>query len=167
MNKYSASGIDRNVPLFGVRDCVCAVVVACIIAIATYVRIPFFPVQFTLQTLAVVLCSAFFRRQAVLVGLGLFTSFAWIFNPLTLGYIISFYLVSFVVGQVRTGCSSLRIIGRLLCAHAMVLTIGSIWLSCCIGVRDGFVYGCLFFIPAEMIKLAIEYIVLVRFKSRS
>lgn len=164
MNKYSASSIDRRGSLISLRCGVCSIVVACLIAIASNVRIPFFPVPFTLQTLAIVLCSAYFRRQSALIGLGLFTAFAWSFNPSTCGYILSFCLVPFIVGKLRDCSSVSYLFGRLFLAHSAVLVIGSLWLSHCISIRSGFRSGCLFFIPAEMLKMAIEYVILSRFR---
>lgn len=163
MNKYYTASIERSSSLINLRCGICSIVVACLIAIASNVRIPFFPVPFTLQTLAVVLCSSFFRRQVALIGLGLFTAFSWSFNPLTCGYVLSFCLIPFIVEKLRDCSAVSYLLRRLFLAHFAVLIIGSLWLSYCIGIRGGFVNGCLFFIPAEMLKIAIEYVILSRF----
>jgi len=144
----------------------------CLTALSAQVQIPWQPVPFTLQTLAVMICGLGlgkrlgFLSQAVYVGLGaagvpLYAGLAGGASKLTGatgGYLVSFLVVSFVLGALaERGWTSSLWKTALAFAIGIVINLGlgTAWLAASIGWKAAFVGGCLPFVGIEILKAAV------------
>ncbi|MDR1595943.1 MAG: biotin transporter BioY [Puniceicoccales bacterium] len=127
------------------------VVVCCslIMLVSSYVRVPFYPVPFTMQTFVVVAVSIFAGRGRALRSLLLFTLIRSPFR-MTGGYILGFFAVPLIIGDGALKFSDRRLLARIFCSHLAVLAMGTAVLVCFAG--SPFISGFLFFVPAEIFK---------------
>jgi biotin transporter BioY len=130
------------------------IVATCSLAVVVLskLRIPFFPVPFTMQTFAVVAVSLLIGRRRALLSLLLFILLYTPQSILTFGYILSFFVVPFIVGDDVDELSSAELAFRIFCSHLIILTIGALGLACFIGLKAALLSGFVFFIPAELFK---------------
>jgi biotin transport system substrate-specific component len=130
------------------------------ILLASYARVPFYPVPFTMQTLAVLCVSLFANRRHAFLSLLLFVAMRGVFFP-TGGYILGFFAIPFIIGNNAEKLSNARLLCRIFCSNLVVLAVGTAVLACFTGLRIAFVGGFLFFVPAEIFKGLLAF-VLVR-----
>jgi biotin transport system substrate-specific component len=128
---------------------------------STLVKVPFYPVPFTLQTLALPLICLFSSRKHALRGVALFAIHRIILvGPeifLTIGYIIGFFAMAWILtskAKVRP-MGTARLLAGVMWTQFIVLLLGAAVLSLSIGLKRAFVCGFLFFVPAEVLKAAI------------
>jgi biotin transport system substrate-specific component len=133
------------------------------ITLCSLIKIPFYPVSFTLHTFAIsMLALTQTPRQAfgsVLcylicgsIGLPVFSGVA---NPLWItgqcaGYYIAFPISAYLIAWIRQKQHPLI---ALLCGHALILTLGSLWLIPLFGAHIAFTKGFLFFVPSDLLKI--------------
>ncbi|MDD1706221.1 MAG: biotin transporter BioY [Methanoregulaceae archaeon] len=138
-----------------------------LIALGSWISIPFVPVPFTLQTLFVLLSGAVMKRYAVLptglyvlmgiLGIPVFHSgsagLGILLGP-TGGYIIGFIPGAFVTGiffeyRVRAA----RVLGIVL-GDGVIFLCGMTWLMLSTGISPSaaFLIGVLPFIPGDVVK---------------
>jgi biotin transport system substrate-specific component len=149
-----------------------------LIALGSWISIPFFPVPFTLQTLFVLLAGAVMKRSAVIpvgvylilgvFGLPLFhnglSGIGVLLGP-TGGYLVGFVPAALVTGLVYEKNSTwIRICG--LCASILIVyACGIAWL--CWSAGMGFVpalfIGMVPFLPADPLKIGAAYVIAERF----
>lgn len=138
-----------------------------LIAVGSWISIPFLPVPFTLQTLFVILSGAVMRRYAVLpTGLYLLmgTLGAPVFHGGSGGVGILLgptggYLLGFVPGACVTGVfferkeRFARILG-IGAGEGIIFLLGVLWLSCSAGIPlpAAVLIGVLPFIPGDIVK---------------
>jgi biotin transport system substrate-specific component len=144
---------------------------ALLIALATRVQVPMWPVPMTLQTLAVLLvamtCGARLAVGAVLaylaqgaMGLPVFAAgggLAPLVGP-TAGYLWGFVLVAWVVGSLAdrglargfAGAFGLALLGS-----ALVYVVGASWLAGLIGAQAAWTAGVLPFLAGDLVKSAL------------
>lgn len=127
---------------------------------SSLVRIQFFPVPFTLQTLAIVLVSIFFGKRRAIGSLLLFILMWGPLSPTTIGYIIGFFAVPFIINQNSKKYGTFELIAKILGALFVVSFSGALVLAHFMGLNEAFVYGFLFFIPAEILKTVIAVAVI-------
>jgi biotin transport system substrate-specific component len=132
-----------------VRFVVLAIIGSLLLTVSAKVKVPFYPVPMTLQTLAVALiaasCGARLATATVLLyiaegiaGLPVFTNtppavanFAYLLGP-TGGYLAGFVLAAFVIGSLadRGWTRSFpRLVALMVLGDAIILTCGSLWLA--------------------------------------
>ncbi len=138
-----------------------------LIALGSWISIPFFPVPFTLQTLFVLLSGAVMRRYAVfpaalyvmmgILGIPVFhggsAGLGILLGP-TGGYILGFIPGALVTGlffELREACP--RVLGLVL-GDGVILLCGMVWLTTSTGISltAAFLIGVIPFIPGDIVK---------------
>lgn len=134
---------------------------AALITLSSMLRVPLYPVSFTLQTLAIFLIGLTQTpKQAVAsvlcyllwasVGLPVLGGHA---NPLWFankcgGFLIAFPIAAFLIARLRK-----RPLMALVCATGVVMTLGWIWLAYFFGAQVAWMKGVLIFLPSEGLKI--------------
>ncbi len=153
-------------------DLLCVLGGSLFLALMAQVAIPlwFTPVPLTLHTFAILLMGALLGSKrgtlAVILylaegalGLPVFAggAFGWarLLGP-TGGYLLSFILATYLIGYLlergwRT--SYLRTLFALMIGEAIILLLGTLWLSMSVGMDKAFMLGFVPFIPGEMVKI--------------
>lgn len=144
---------------------------AALIALASRVQVPMWPVPATLQTLAVLALAIGLGRKvavgAVLawlaygaIGVPVFASgggLAYLTGP-TAGYMAGFLLAAHVVGGMATGgsrCRVLPVFGLGVLGGALIYLPGVLWLAGFVGLEQALRAGLLPFVPGDLIKAAV------------
>jgi len=163
---------------------VAAFVVLTMLGAFVRIPLPFTPVPLTLQTLFVLLASAFLgKKLGVLsqgsyvllgaIGLPLFTGTAagllYIFGP-TGGYLLGFILASLAVGSLlkhaKNFISSFLIFAL---ADSLLLLTGAFWLKLTMHLNLGqaLFLGFLPFIAGDIVKIFLATLIYQRFNARA
>lgn len=168
------SAVLRNVAL--------AVAGSLLMVAAAKIKVPFWPVPMTLQTLAVLAIGAAYgaRLGAAtialyiaygLAGLPVFTNTPpvaagqlYLVGP-TGGFLVGFVLAAAVAGwAAERGASKLRLAGGLILADAVLMSVGCLWLAfgaqmaggaMGVGLAKAFAYGVQPFLLGEALKVAL------------
>ena len=142
-----------------------------LIAIAAHIKVPFWPVPMTLQTLAIfAIAAAYGRNLAVATllayiaegaaGLPVFTQgagLAYLAGP-TAGYLAGFVIAAAIVGAAADrGWSAhpVKLGAAMLAGEAVVLVLGAAWMISLFGMEKGLAYGVGPFIVTDLVKLAL------------
>ncbi|HEX2583298.1 MAG TPA: biotin transporter BioY [Chlamydiales bacterium] len=146
-----------------------------LMTLGSLIRIPFIPVPFTLQTLAIFIwaltqspkqafASAVCYLLCATAGLPVLDGKA---NPLWIagkcgGYLVAFPIAAYGIARMRqAGLASLG----LLSGQALILFCGWIWLAAFIGAKAALVKGVLIFIPSAVCK-ALAALAFVRWRKQ-
>lgn len=147
-----------------------------LIALCSLVRIPFIPVPFTLQTLAI-----FFLGLTQSPRLALSSTLCYLFlgtlglpifsgrsNPLWMagpcgGYLIAFPLAVYLIAILK---QKIHPFIAILCGQTLIYLIGFIWLIPFVGVTSAFMKGVIFFIPSGLFKNVMAIIIANYWKKR-
>ena len=135
---------------------------AILITLGSFVRIPLYPVPFTLQTLAIFLlgltqsprqafASAVCYLLCASMGLPVFAGKVhslWILGKCG-GYLVAFPIAAFLIAWMRQKYSPLV---ALVSAQVVIFAFGWIWLTFYFGVEVAFMKGVLIFLPSEGLK---------------
>lgn len=142
---------------------VCLSLLGCgLLTLASLVKIPFYPVAFTLHTLVVsilgltqspkqamgsVICYLLFAT----LGLPVLSGHA---NPLWIlgkcgGYYAAFPFAAYLISKLSQKWHPLV---ALTCGQMFIYLLGFIWLVPFFGAKVAFISGVLFFIPSDMLK---------------
>ncbi|MCU4181194.1 biotin transporter BioY [Bosea sp. BH3] len=175
---FPAAGA-RSVAL---RNAALVVAGSLLMVLAAKVKVPFWPVPMTLQTLAVLgLGAAYGARLGAatialyiaygLIGLPVFTNTPPVAaGPLYLvgptgGFLVGFVVAAAVAGwAAERGASRLRLVGGLVLADLALLTLGCLWLAfgaqmaggvTGVGFAKAFAYGAEPFLLGEALKVAL------------
>jgi len=147
---------------------------AAVVAACAQVTIPWYPVPFTLQTMAVFLCGLALGSKrgvgAIVIYLAaalchlpvLAGGLAFSFGP-TVGYLIGFLPAAYLLGVLaERGWDRhlLSIAGAMLIAGTIVLASGAIWLSAFVGPVNAFRMGVAPFLIGELVKIGVVTLVL-------
>jgi len=133
-----------------------------LIAIGSWIRIPFYPVPFTMQTLAIFILGltqspkqAFASTICYLLcataGLPVLDgkiNALWFMGKCG-GYLFSFPVAAYVIATLRQKWPPFV---ALLCGQALILLFGWTWLVPFIGAEMAFMKGVLLFIPSAIAK---------------
>jgi len=140
------------------------VVLGCLLmTLCSFVKIPLYPISFTLHTFAVALLGMTQRPKEAFasvmlyllcgsVGLPVFAGHA---NPLWLagkaaGYYVSFPIVAYLIAKMREKISP---IAALAIGNALTLLMGGFWLAPLLGLKVAILNGMLIFVPSELLKI--------------
>ncbi len=161
----------QNNALHLVWQCLLVVAGSALIAIAAHVKVPFWPVPATLQTLAIFAIAALYgRRLAVATvllylaegaaGLPVFTSGAGLayFAGPTTGYLAGFVLMAAITGAAADrgwAGSPFRLLGANLVGEVVMLSLGALWIAAMFGTDKVIAWGIGPFILTDLIKLAL------------
>lgn len=149
--------------------------------VSAKVQVPFYPVQMTLQTLAIALIAAAYGWKLGLatmllylaegaLGLPVFAGtpergigLAYMMGP-TAGYLVGFVLSTVLVGFVadRQGDKSFfKMLAAMLAGGAIVLGLGFAYLATIIGVEKAWAGGVVPFLLGDALKIAIAALIVV------
>lgn len=134
-----------------------------LITLGSFVKIPLYPVSFTLQTFAIYILaltespkqafdSALCYLLCATIGLPVLCGHAnpfWIIGK-SGGYLVAFPIAAYCIAQMRQKQSPLL---ALLCGQAVIFSLGFIWLVSLFGFYLAFTKGVLIFIPSELLKM--------------
>lgn len=164
------------------RNVALAVAGSLLMVLAAKVKVPFWPVPITLQTLAVLgLGAAYGSRLGAatialylaygLAGLPVFTNTPPVASGLlyftgpTGGFLIGFVAAAYVAGwAAERGASVLRLIAGMITAEALILGLGFAWLALGaqmaggatgVGFAKAFAFGVQPFLLGDLLKLAL------------
>ncbi len=141
----------------------CLAVIGCsLITLASLIKIPIYPVSFTLHTFAIfilaltqspkqVLGSTLLYLVCATIGLPVLCGSA---NPLWIcgkcgGYLIAFPIAAYLIAKLKTKCHPILAI---LCGQIVIFALGFIWLIPFFGMQIAWVNGVLLFIPSDLLK---------------
>jgi biotin transport system substrate-specific component len=178
MNLWS----ERRYP--ALRAVLLVIVGSALLIISAKVKVPFYPVPMTLQTLAVMaIAAAYGSRLAVatvivylaqgMLGLPVFTNTppaiagpAYFLGP-TGGFLVGFVVAAFIVGLAADrghDRSPVRLFGYMLVADIAIFALGFAWLAWFaqlssgatgVGVAGAWTGGVLPFLLADLVKIAL------------
>jgi biotin transport system substrate-specific component len=143
-----------------------------LIAAATQIEVPFFPVPMTMQTFAVLLVGLLFGSRlgaaAVLVYLGEAAiglpvlsgaaNMAMLFvKPATSGYLVGFVAAAFVAGLIaeRTAGRLWGVLAAAVAGEAILMALGVAFLAWLIGAEKAVTYGFLPFVLGDVLKIVL------------
>jgi biotin transport system substrate-specific component len=142
-----------------------------LLALSAHMQVPFWPVKMSMQSFMVLALAAFYGSRlgtvtiaAYLlegaVGLPVFQNgggIASLSGP-TAGYLSGFVLATWVVGLLSERGVMRSVpsaFGVLLLGDAIIMVLGTAWLSTLIGFEKALSAGFLIFLPAEALKIAL------------
>lgn len=145
-----------------------------LIALGSWISIPFIPVPFTLQTLFVLLAGAVMKRRAVIpvagfillgaLGLPLFhngmAGVGVLLGP-TGGYLVGFIFAALATGLAYEHRSRYVHIAGIISGTGFIYLFGMAWLmySLGMGAVPAFWAGVLPFVPGDAIKAGAAYVI--------
>ncbi len=162
---------NENIASFGAF--LCFTLLGCgLITLGALVKIPFYPISFTLHTFAIallgltqsprqavasVLCYLAFATMGLPILSGGLANPLW-FTAKAGGYYMAFPFAAYLISKLsQKGYPFLGLI----CGQILILALGSAWLSFFIGAKLAFIHGALFFLPSDTLKNLIA-LVLIR-----
>ena len=144
-----------------------------ILTISAKIKIPFYPVTMTMQTLVVLFLGISFGYKIAIATVGLYLIEGIVGIPVfsnspergvglvyftgpTMGYLIGFLSASFLVSFVKTKDNYLVILLKLILSVSTIYILGIIWLGILIGWEKPLIQlGVTPFLLAEIIKIAL------------
>ena len=159
-----------------VRSAILAIAGSILLALSAKILVPFWPVQMSMQTFAVLVIGAAYgpRLAGATVALylaegaiglpvfGLGAGLAYMAGP-TGGYLVGFFFAAVVVGFLAERGFDRRWSTALiafLIGNAVIFAFGIAWLSVLIGFERAIAGGLVPFLPAEALKIALAMAVL-------
>ncbi len=159
-----------------VRNVVLALIGTALLTISAKIMVPFWPVQMSMQTFAVLVIGAAYgpRLAGATVALylaqgaiglpvfGLGAGLAYMAGP-TGGYLIGFLAAAIVVGFLaERGCDRRwhTALAMFLIGNVIIFTFGLAWLASLIGIEKAIAGGLLPFLPGEALKIALAMAVM-------
>ena len=148
-----------------------ALLVSILLAISSKVKIPFYPVPMTMQTLVVLLIGICFgwKLGVATISLYLFEGIIGLpvfsgtpekgmgivyFTGPTMGYLIGFVVAGFLAGKFNYNNNYLKNFFKLVFATSFIYILGMLWLGTLIGwEKPIFSLGAKPFLLAEMFKI--------------
>lgn len=158
------------------RSAILAVAGSILLAVSAKILVPFWPVQMSMQTFAVLVIGAAYgpRLAGATVALylaegaiglpvfGLGAGLAYMAGP-TGGYLVGFFFAAVVVGFLAERGFDRRwstALVAFLIGNAVIFAFGIAWLTVLIGFDKAIAGGLLPFLPAEALKVALAMAVL-------
>ena len=152
-----------------------ALIGSVVIAISAKIKVPIWPVDMSLQTLAIFVIAAVFGLKLGMATILLYLAEGAVGLPvfqgtpergIGLSYMVgptAGYLVGFVVMTAITGWAAdrgwwknpLKIGAAMMIGELVLLALGSLWLMYLFGISQGIEYGIGPFIVSDLLKLAI------------
>tara|TARA_Y100000591_G_scaffold324585_1_gene344226 strand:- start:526 stop:1077 length:552 start_codon:yes stop_codon:yes gene_type:complete len=153
-----------------------------LLAVSSKIKIPFYPVPMTMQTLVVLFIGVCFGwRLGVatiilylfegIIGLPVFSGtpekgigIVYFTGP-TMGYLIGFVIAGFLAGRFNYDNNYIKTFLKLLFATSFIYILGILWLGTLIGWdKPIFKLGAQPFLLAELFKILIATIVTIKIK---
>lgn len=143
--------------------------------VSAKIKVPFYPVPMTLQTLALFGIAAAYGMRLGMATIGLYLlegalglpvfagtpekgiGLAYMFGP-TGGYLASYIFAAAIVGYAvdrGLGRNPFKLFGAMLVAEIVILTMGFAWMAYLFGVEKGFAFGVGPFIVTDLVKIAL------------
>jgi biotin transport system substrate-specific component len=143
--------------------------------VSAKIKVPFYPVPMTLQTLALFgIAAAYGMRLGVVtialyliegaLGLPVFAGtpekgigIAYMFGP-TGGYLASYMIAAAIVGYAvdhGLGRNPFKLFGAMLAAEVVILSMGAAWLAYLLGTEKALTFGVGPFIVTDLVKIAL------------
>lgn len=143
--------------------------------VSAKIKVPFWPVPMTLQTLALfAIAAAYGLRLGVATvalylvegafGLPVFAGtpekgigLAYMFGP-TGGYLVSYLFAAAIVGYAverGLGRNPFKLFGAMLVAEIVILALGAAWLAYLLGTEKALAFGVGPFIVTDLVKIAL------------
>jgi len=143
-----------------------------LIAAASQIQVPFYPVPMTMQTFAVLLVGAVGGRRLGAETVGLFLAEGAIGLPFlaggvgglsyfagpTAGYLFGFVLAAYVVGWlIERGAARniVTLVGSLLLGEVILFGLGAAWLAYLFGATVAWTGGVAPFLAGDAVKVAL------------
>lgn len=143
-----------------------------LIAIAAHVKLPFWPVPATLQTLAIFSIAALYGRNLAVatvlvylaegaVGLPVFTAgggLAYFASSPTTGYLVGFIVMAAITGAAADrgwASNPFKLLGANLVGEAIMLGFGAMWIAAMFGSDKVLAWGIGPFIVTDLIKIGL------------
>lgn len=166
-----ARGLPDARPARFAMSAVLVIAGSALIALAAHVKVPFWPVPMTLQTLAVFAVSAAVGRNLAVatllayvaegaMGLPVFADGAgpaYMMGP-TGGYLAGFVVAAAIIGAAADRgwtVKPFRLFGAMVLAEMTILVLGAAWLFVLFGPEKAITYGVGPFIIADLVKAAL------------
>jgi biotin transport system substrate-specific component len=151
------------------------VVGSLVLWISAKIKVPFYPVPMTLQTLALFTIVAAYGRKLGLATVALYLiegaaglpvfagtpekgiGLAYMVGP-TGGYLASYLVAAAIVGYAVErgfGRNPFKLFGAMLVAEAVILTLGFAWLAYLFGAEKAFAFGVGPFIITDLVKIGL------------
>jgi biotin transport system substrate-specific component len=167
---YSAVDLDSSARL--AKMALLGVLGSAAIAIAAHIKVPFYPVAMTMQTLVIfTLAAAYGRNLAVAtlllyivegaMGAPVFTGgagLAYLMSGPTTGYLVGFVIAAAIVGEVADRGFSTKpfaLFAAMLVGEVVILALGAAWLAYAFGFEKALAWGVGPFIVTDLIKIAL------------
>lgn len=149
-----------------------------VLALASHIQVPMFPVPMTMQTLAVTLIGALCGWRLGAITVLAWLAEAWMGLPVTAtgsigtllfvgptaGYLISFPLVAALCGFLAergwNGSRPVLAFASMVLGNALCLAVGGAWLAAMIGVEKAFFAGVAPFVLGGLLKSLIGAVTL-------
>lgn len=143
--------------------------------VSAKIKVPFYPVPMTLQTLALFgIAAAYGMRLGVVtialyliegaLGLPVFAGtpekgigIAYMFGP-TGGYLASYMIAAAIVGYAvdrGLGRNPFKLFGAMIAAEVVILSMGAAWLAYLLGTEKALAFGVGPFIVTDLVKIAL------------
>lgn len=150
-----------------------------VLALASHIQVPMFPVPMTMQTLAVTLIGALYGWRLGAITVLAWLAEAWMGIPVTAtgsigallfvgptaGYLISFPLVAALCGLLAergwNGNRPVLAFVNMTLGNALCLAIGGAWLGAQIGVEKALLLGVVPFLLGGLLKSVIGAVTLM------
>ncbi len=145
-----------------------------LIVLGASIKIPFYPVPFTLQTLALYLIALKQTPKQLLAAVGGYLLLASLgapvfyfhANPLWWmgkcgGYLFAFPISCFFVAKMRPKIGDFYALSL---GSLFLLALGSLWLIPFVGLSEALLKGFIFFIPCELVKIYAALVMTKRIK---
>jgi biotin transport system substrate-specific component len=136
---------------------------AALITLGSYIRVPMYPVPFTLQTLAILVIGLTQSPKQALGSVICYLLFASVGLPVLAGKInplwfmgkCSGYLIGFPIGACLIAWMRKKFhpVLALLSGEAVIFLMGWIWLTNLFGPKIAFLQGVVIFLPSEGLKI--------------
>lgn len=143
--------------------------------VSAKIKVPFYPVPMTLQTLALFGIAAAYGMRLGVATIGLYLlegalglpvfagtpekgiGLAYMFGP-TGGYLASYLIAAAIVGYAvdrGLGRNPFKLFGVMLVAEIIILAMGFAWMAYLFGIEKGFAFGVGPFIVTDLVKIAL------------
>ena len=143
--------------------------------VSAKIKVPFYPVPMTLQTLALFGIAATFGMRLGVAAMALYLiegalglpvfagtpekgiGLAYMFGP-TGGYLASYMIAAAIVGYAvdrGLGRNPFKLFGAMLVAEVVILAMGAAWLGYLLGTEKALAFGVGPFIVTDLVKIAL------------
>ncbi len=130
------------------------------ITVCSFIKIPFYPVSFTMQTFAICLLGFSMSRNESALSAVLYLILGtlglpvlcgniapyWFMGSLA-GYYIAMPIACYLIGSIKSKTALAPVLSTLL-----ILGLGSLVLSLFIGLKSALLFGFLLFLPTDLLK---------------